>query len=150
IDGRKVQPIDDGYVSVAHAEHSATRSGSKKDELGSKKRSTDASSPRTKFQPSTAARRPLRAKPGKCVTQFYYARQGIITPEMEFIAIRENHRIASQKDDFRIKKDGNGNSEFHNSSFLPHPFDRNHLAHQHAGDAFGAEIPEEITAEFVR
>src|SRR5213596_2125004 len=55
IDGRKVQPIDDGYLSVAHAEHSATRNGSKKDELGSKKRSTDASSPRTKFQPSTAA-----------------------------------------------------------------------------------------------
>src|SRR5213593_1875020 len=64
IDGRKVQPIDDGYLSVAHAEHSATRIGSKKDELGSKKRSTDASSHRTKFQPSPAARPPLRAKPG--------------------------------------------------------------------------------------
>ncbi len=38
------------------------------------------------------ARRPLRAKPGHAVTQLWYARQGIITPEMEFIAIRENHR----------------------------------------------------------
>ena len=38
------------------------------------------------------ARKPLRAKPGQCVTQMHYARQGIITPEMEFIAIRENQR----------------------------------------------------------
>ena len=36
------------------------------------------------------SRTPLRAKPGACVTQMHYARQGIITPEMEFIAIREN------------------------------------------------------------
>ena len=35
-------------------------------------------------------RTPLRAKPGSCVTQMHYARRGIITPEMEFIAIREN------------------------------------------------------------
>src|SRR5437899_1619374 len=84
IDGRKVQPIDDGYLSVAHAEHSAKRNGSKKDELRSKKLSTLDS------QPSTVARRPLKAKTGKCVTQLYYARKGVITPEMEFIAIREN------------------------------------------------------------
>src|SRR5881397_1023002 len=84
IEGRKVQPIDDGYLSVTHAEHSAKRNGSKKDELRGKKLSTLNS------QPPTAARRPLRAKPGKVVTQLAYARQGIITPEMEFIAIREN------------------------------------------------------------
>jgi phosphomethylpyrimidine synthase len=84
IDGRKVQPIDDGYLSLAHAEHSAKRNGSKKDELRSKKLSTLDS------QPSTVARRPLKANSGKCVTQLYYARKGIITPEMEFIAIREN------------------------------------------------------------
>ena len=40
--------------------------------------------------PPTLQRKPLRAKPGKAVTQLHYARQGIITPEMEFIAIREN------------------------------------------------------------
>ena len=40
--------------------------------------------------PPALQRKPLRAKPGKAVTQLYYARQGIITPEMEFIAIREN------------------------------------------------------------
>ena len=90
IDGRKVQPIDDGYLSVAHAEHSGKRNGSKKDELRSKKL-------------STAALRPLRAKPGKCVTQLYYARQGIITPEMEFIAIRENHGLQRMKEEGRRK-----------------------------------------------
>jgi len=40
--------------------------------------------------PPALQRKPLRAKPGRAVTQMYYARQGIITPEMEFIAIREN------------------------------------------------------------
>ena len=40
--------------------------------------------------PPALRRKPLRAKPGKAVTQLHYARQGIITPEMEFIAIREN------------------------------------------------------------
>ena len=85
------------------------------------------------------------------MTQLWYARQGIITPEMEFIAIRENHRIASQKDELRIKKDGNGSdSELLNSSFLNHTFARNHLAQQHRGESFGANIPQEITPEFVR
>ncbi|HET9801562.1 MAG TPA: phosphomethylpyrimidine synthase, partial [Chthoniobacterales bacterium] len=65
IDGRKVQPIDDGYLSVAHAEHG---NGSKKDEL--------------KIKKLAANRRPLRAKNG-AVTQLAYARRGIITPEME-------------------------------------------------------------------
>jgi phosphomethylpyrimidine synthase len=81
IDGREVQPIDDGYLSVAHAEHSAKRNGS-------------ASPARTStsqlLNRSTAAKRkPLRAKSG-AVTQLAYARRGIVTPEMEFIAIREN------------------------------------------------------------
>src|SRR6266699_3210763 len=81
-EGRKVQPIDDGYLSEAHAQHAAWRNGSKKNEVTSKKLST------LNYRPSTL-RRLLRAKPGKAVTQLYYARQGIITPEMEFIAIRE-------------------------------------------------------------
>src|SRR5438093_3428695 len=74
IEGRLVRPIDDGYLSVAHAEKSAQRNGSEKYELGNKK-----------FQ-----RKPLRASAGRPVTQLWYARQGIITPEMEFIAIRES------------------------------------------------------------
>ena len=61
--------------------------------------------------------RPLRAKKGATVTQMHYARQGIITPEMEFVAARENL----------------GRSEFVGD-----------------GETFGANIPEEVTPEFVR
>ena len=67
---------------------------------------------------------PKRAKAGRRVTQLHYARRGIITPEMEFIAIRENmgrERIRSEV-----------------------------LRHQHPGMSFGARLPENITAEFVR
>lgn len=62
---------------------------------------------------------PKRAVVGKCVTQLHYARQGIVTPEMEFIAIRENmgrERIRSEV-----------------------------LRQQHAGEGFGAHLPENIT-----
>ncbi len=48
---------------------------------------------------SSPARKPLRAKPGNAVTQLYYAREGIITPEMEFIAIRENAGRAARSPD---------------------------------------------------
>lgn len=67
---------------------------------------------------------PKRAKAGKRVTQLHYARKGIVTPEMEFIAIRENmgrERIRSEV-----------------------------LRHQHPGMNFGARLPENITPEFVR
>ena len=68
--------------------------------------------------------KPRRAKAGKNVSQMHYARQGIITPEMEFISIRENtQRVAM------------GDAVLHE---------------QHAGEDFGASIPKEITAEFVR
>jgi phosphomethylpyrimidine synthase len=73
----------------------------------------------------TVARSPLRAKAGKIVTQLHYARQGVITPEMEFIAIRENM----------------GRSE---------AAGRRELGRQHPGNSFGASIPSEITPEFVR
>ena len=68
---------------------------------------------------------PLRAKAGKTVTQMHYARQGIITPEMEFIAIRENMGREEQAD-------GDG------------------LWRQHPGQSFEAAIPAQITPEFVR
>mgnify|MGYP000648374987 CR=1 FL=1 len=71
-------------------------------------------------------RKPRRAKDGKNVTQLHYARQGIITPEMEYIAIRENMKLA------KAKADGNV------------------IAEQHPGHSFGAQLPEEITPEFVR
>ncbi|OWW24121.1 phosphomethylpyrimidine synthase ThiC [Zobellia sp. OII3] len=65
---------------------------------------------------------PLRAKKGKNVTQLHYAKQGIITPEMEYIAIRENQRIDEMTE----------------------------IAKQHKGEHFGAAIPQKITPEFVR
>lgn len=65
-----------------------------------------------------------RAKAGKNVTQMHYARQGIITPEMEYVAIRENMGRAQIQQEL--------------------------LAQQHKGESFGASIPEFITPEFVR
>jgi phosphomethylpyrimidine synthase len=82
-------------------------------------------------------RKPLRAKPGRNVTQMHYARQGIITPEMEFIAIRENlKRLAAMG-----QGNGNGNGSGRGGS---------RLAGQHPGNSWGASIPAEITPEFVR
>jgi phosphomethylpyrimidine synthase len=118
IEGRIVRPIDDGYLSEKHAEKSAKRNGSEKYELRSKK-----------FQ-----RRPLRASAGHPVTQLWYARQGIITPEMEFIAIRENG--------------GRASSLTRPAGFQP--AESNDLRHQHSGESFGAAIPPEISPEFVR
>ncbi|UJH92070.1 phosphomethylpyrimidine synthase ThiC [Antarcticibacterium sp. 1MA-6-2] len=67
-------------------------------------------------------RKPLKAKPGHNVTQMHYARKGIITPEMEYIAIRENQKLEE------IKK----------------------ISEQHPGNSFGASIPKVIIPEFVR
>jgi phosphomethylpyrimidine synthase len=68
--------------------------------------------------------KPRRAKPDMNVTQMHYARRGIITAEMEFVAIRENMRLEAIKDATLRKR--------------------------HKGMRFGAEIPDEITPEFVR
>ncbi|WHZ19975.1 MAG: Phosphomethylpyrimidine synthase ThiC [Rhodanobacteraceae bacterium] len=68
--------------------------------------------------------KPRRAKAGANVTQMHYARQGIVTPEMEFIAIRENQKLDTLR----------GSA----------------LLQQHPGQSFGAAIPKEITPEFVR
>ena len=70
----------------------------------------------------THLKKPLIAKEGQNVTQLHYAKKGIITPEMEYIAIRENQRIDEMTE---IRK-------------------------QHKGEHFGASIPDKITAEFVR
>jgi phosphomethylpyrimidine synthase len=73
-------------------------------------------------------RTPRRAKAGRNVTQMHYARAGIITPEMEFVAIRENMRLDELRADPRYAK----------------------LLRQHRGHSFGASLPETITPEFVR
>lgn len=65
---------------------------------------------------------PRKARSGSNVTQMHYARRGIVTPEMEFVAIREQERLEGMQE----------------------------LLQQHAGQPFGASIPREITPEFVR
>jgi phosphomethylpyrimidine synthase len=69
--------------------------------------------------------RPRRAKAGHNVSQMHYARKGIITPEMEFVAIRENMRLAELRESGALDA-------------------------QHPGQSFGASIPDQITPEFVR
>src|SRR3954467_1258858 len=108
-EGRSIQPIDDGYLTFEAAE-TAREKGRLED-----------------FP--TLRRTPLRAKQGSCVTQMHYARRGIITPEMEFIAIREN--LGRRSTDLS----------------LCHT-DRSSLDHQHRGQSFGAAIPEFVTPEF--
>jgi phosphomethylpyrimidine synthase len=69
-------------------------------------------------------RAPRRARAGACVTQMHYARRGMITPEMEYVAIRENLRLDALRD--------------------------SGLLRQHRGHSFGAAIPDRVTPEFVR
>ncbi len=69
-------------------------------------------------------RRPRRARAGCNVTQMHYARQGVITPEMEYVAIRESLRLEALRD--------------------------SGLLRQHPGQSFGAAVPERVTPEFVR
>ena len=73
-------------------------------------------------------RAPRRAKAGKNVSQMHYARQGIITPEMEYVAIRESMKLQQLRQDPEYQK----------------------VLMQHPGQNFGANLPNEITAEFVR
>ena len=110
--GRAVQPIDDGYLSDVHVEH-AVKSGL--------------------HRFPALRRRPLRARSG-AVTQLAYARRGVITPEMEFVALRENMRLQT----------AGGTLETSPAA------SRDSLRHQHPGQSFGASIPREITPEFVR
>jgi phosphomethylpyrimidine synthase len=79
-------------------------------------------------------RRPRRALTGRRVTQMHYARRGLITPEMEFAAIRENELI-ERADAWLAEARGRGEP-------LGTP--------RHGGTNFGADIPERITPEFVR
>jgi len=82
-------------------------------------------------------RKPRRALPGKNVTQMHYAKQGIITPEMEYIAIRENLRRKEYLES--LKASGPNGAKLAEL-----------MMRQHPGQNFGASIPAEITPEFVR
>ncbi|HBP11498.1 MAG TPA: phosphomethylpyrimidine synthase ThiC [Nitrospina sp.] len=97
-DGRKIEPKDDGY--------------------------REGENPNTERFPKTRDK-VLRAKHGQNVSQMYYAKRGIITPEMEFIAIRENQKRKQWVENEEREKRLTGNS-------------------------FGASLPQEITPEFVR
>ena len=116
-EGREIQPQDNGYLTRGHAQY-ASRSEKQKGRL--------------EYFPGLK-RKPFRAKAGGCVTQMHYARRGIVTPEMEFIAIRENL----------------GRAEAY-EALMGESAPRNALNHQHPGESFGAFIPEFITPEFVR
>jgi phosphomethylpyrimidine synthase len=82
-------------------------------------------------------RRPRRALAGRNVTQMHYARRGIVTPEMEFIAIRENLQRRQYAQSLRAS--GPNGAKLADL-----------MLRQHAGQSFGAAIPAEITPEFVR
>ena len=116
-DGREIQPQDDGYLTKGHEALARKR----EKEKGGLER----------FAGSRP--KPLRAKGGQPVTQMYYAKRGIVTPEMEFIAIREN--LGRERAFEAISGDYQT---------------RNLLNHQHPGESFGSFIPRHITPEFVR
>ncbi len=121
-EGREVQPQDNGYLTkgAEAAMHDPRRV-----------QLNNASHNLEKFP--ALKRSPLRAKPGHAVTQMHYARRGIVTPEMEFVAIREN---LGRNADTLVR--------------VSERSDRSSLNHQHNGESFGAAIPEYVTPEFVR
>jgi phosphomethylpyrimidine synthase len=138
--GRPIKPADDGWLSEAHAAHSSRKRPTPKVQLStSNSEGRDVQSDNSAFG---APRKILRAK-SRAITQLWYARQGIITPEMEFIAIRENGRQIENRES-RIGENGSSNAQFTNHD------SRNHLRFAHRGESFGANIPAEITPEFVR
>jgi phosphomethylpyrimidine synthase len=114
--GREVRPEDNGYLTRGHEEYAS--------QAERRNRLEEWRGPPP---------RPQRASAGPPVTQLWYARQGIITPEMEFIAIREN---LGRQAAFESVENKNGS--------------RAVLNQQHPGMSFGASIPSHITPEFVR
>ncbi|HEY9155659.1 MAG TPA: phosphomethylpyrimidine synthase ThiC [Opitutaceae bacterium] len=117
ISGRTIKPIDDGYLSEKHREQA------------------EAEGRRNPFKYfDRTGRKILRAKKGSIVTQLHYAQRGIVTPEMEYIAIRENMKLQRSRDLLEMTAEG----------------PRNSLWRQHPGNSWGAALPREITPEFVR
>lgn len=111
--GREVKPQDNGYLTRGAEALARVKDRGRLEEFPGLRRA------------------PLRAKAGRRVTQMHYARRGQITPEMEFVAIRENLGRAAAFEAARHD-------------------DRASLFHQHAGESFGAAIPAHVTPEFVR
>ncbi len=134
-EGRELKPIDDGYLTFDAASQAR------------QKGKAVVGSARLEDFPALS-RTPLRARPGQCVTQMHYARRGIITPEMEFIAIRENlgrtwergHPVRIAGAEASLTQTGGQDARAPRDSLL----------HQHRGQSFGAAIPTYVTPEFVR
>jgi phosphomethylpyrimidine synthase len=114
-EGREPHPIDDGYLTFEAANRARVKDVGKLEDF------------------PALRRRVLRARQGACVTQLHYARRGVITPEMEFIAIREN---MGREVAWGMAGDADA--------------PRDSLPHQHRGQSFGAAIPSYVTPEFVR
>jgi len=149
IEGRVVRPQDDGYFSEKHRAVAATGSAPRTADRGNDKNSDRAAAGVSGYNgsaPQSATRKPLRASAGHPITQLYYARQGIITPEMEYIAIRENLGHANSSSVPAVDDGGNSDESAANGS----GYNRNDLRHEHTGESFGANIPHQITSEFVR
>ncbi|MBA2705307.1 MAG: phosphomethylpyrimidine synthase ThiC [Blastocatellia bacterium] len=136
--GRSLQPIDDGYLTFDAANQARQKEKGRLEDFPALNRT------------------PLRAKKGSCVTQMHYARRGIITPEMEFIAIRENlgrsAAFNSSGSDDREHWDRGRPARSGAAEVRGHETgaSRDSLLHQHRGQSFGASIPEYVTPEFVR
>src|SRR4029079_7153955 len=112
-EGREIQPIDDGYLTFDAANHARQKEKGRLEDFPALRRT------------------PLRAKKGACVTQMHYARRGIITPEMEFIAIRENLGRAVECADLSALAKAATSRRTPNSE-AP----RDSLLHQHRGQSF--------------
>jgi len=128
-EGRAIQPIDDGYLTFDAANQARVKEKGRLEDFPALRRT------------------PLRAKQGACVTQLHYAKRGIVTPEMEFIAIRENLGRDVERKRSAAIPGRNGSDE---SSGQDARAPRDSLNHQHPGQSFGAAIPEYVTPEFVR
>ena len=116
-EGREIQLQDNSYLTKGHEQYASSR---------------EKQEGRSEYFPDLK-RKPLRAKAGGNVTQMHYAKRGIVTPEMEFISIREN---LGREEAYEAI-----NGDYRSRTFLNH---------QHPGESFGAFIPEYITPEFVR
>ena len=115
-EGREILPQDNGYLTKGAEEVARIKQAGTPEEFPVLKRP------------------PLRGKAGKNVSQMHYAKKGIVTPEMEYVAIRENlgRQIAFEQ----VAKELTD--------------DRSSLYHQHKGESFGASVPAFVTPEFVQ
>src|SRR2546430_1133763 len=144
-EGRSVKPIDDGYLSENHHVHAAKRQDPTNFKLETR---------------NLKPRRPLRASAGHPVTQLWYARQGIVTPEMEFIAIRENMRVGQAS---RLSPSSDSRLSDLSRDIVPSDLEKQHAGSAQLGTRsselgttpsvfhrFPQRIPSVITPEFVR